>query len=78
MVYGKASLALPATLDFNAVATEVLVSNGGAPPDAVFVVGNVSNVLGMQNALRAKGFLGVFTNRSCTARTSWPPRSGRW
>ena len=62
VVYGKAALALPATLDFNAVATEVLASNGGTPPDAVFVVGNVSNVLGMQNALRAKGFLGVITN----------------
>ena len=29
----------------------------------MFVVGNVSNVLGMQNALRANGFLGVFTNQ---------------
>ncbi len=62
VVYGKASLALPATLDYNAVAKEVLTSNGGKPPDSVFVVGNVSNVLGMQNALRANGFLGVITN----------------
>ena len=62
VVYGKASLALPATLDFNAVAKEVLASNAGKPPDSVFVVGNVSNVLGMQNALRANGFLGVITN----------------
>ena len=62
VVYGKASLALPATLDYDAVAKEVLASNAGQPPDSVFVVGNVSNVLGMQNALRANSFLGVITN----------------
>jgi ABC-type branched-subunit amino acid transport system substrate-binding protein len=63
VVYGKASLSLPATLDFAAIAAEVLTSNGGKPPDSVFVVGNVSNVLGMKNALRSAGFLGVFTNQ---------------
>ena len=63
VVYAKAALGLPATLDFNAVAGEVLTSNAGKPPDSVFVVGNVSNVLGVQNALRVAGFLGVFTNQ---------------
>jgi ABC-type branched-subunit amino acid transport system substrate-binding protein len=63
VVDGKASLGLPATADFGAVAKEVLASKGGKSPDAVFVVGNVSNVLGVQNALRAAGFLGVFTNQ---------------
>jgi ABC-type branched-subunit amino acid transport system substrate-binding protein len=63
VVYGKTSLGLPSTLDFTAVAKEVLASNGGKSPDTVFVVGNVSNVLGMQNALRAAGFLGLFTNQ---------------
>jgi ABC-type branched-subunit amino acid transport system substrate-binding protein len=63
VVYGKPSLGLPSTPDFAAVAKEVLASNAGKSPDAVFVVGNVSNVLGLQNALRAAGFLGVFTNQ---------------
>jgi branched-chain amino acid transport system substrate-binding protein len=63
VVYGKPSLGVPATPDYNAVATEVLASNAGKSPDAVFVVGNVSNVLGMQLALGAAGFLGLFTNQ---------------
>jgi ABC-type branched-subunit amino acid transport system substrate-binding protein len=63
VVYEKASLGLPATADFNALAKEVLASNNGKSPDSVFVVGNVSNVLGMQNALRDAGFLAIFTNQ---------------
>lgn len=63
VVYGKSSLGLPATLDFDALAKAVLASNGGKAPDSVFVVGNASNVLGVQNALRAAGYLGVFTNQ---------------
>ena len=59
----RPSLAVPATLDYGAVAKEVLASNAGKSPDAVFVVGNASNVLGMQQALGAAGFLGVFTNQ---------------
>ncbi len=62
VVYGKAALGVPATLDYGAVAQEVLASNAGTSPDAVFVVGNASNVLGMQQALSAAGFLGLFTN----------------
>jgi hypothetical protein len=63
VVYGKAALGVPASPDYGAVAQEVLASNAGKAPDAVFVVGNASNVLGMQQALGAAGFLGVFTNR---------------
>jgi len=63
VVYGKASLAVPATPDYGAVLEEVLASNGGQAPDSVFVVGNISNVLGVQQALRAAGFIGVFTNQ---------------
>ena len=63
VTYGKAVLGVPATVDFTAIATELLASNAGKAPDAVFVVGNVSNVLGVQNALRNAGFLGVFTNQ---------------
>jgi hypothetical protein len=63
VVYAKASLGAPVTPDYDAVAKEVVTSNGGTIPDVVFVVGNPSNVLGMQNALGANGFIGLFTNR---------------
>jgi hypothetical protein len=63
VVYAKAALGSPATPDLNAVAKEVTTSNAGTIPDAVFVVGNPSNVLGMQQALSANGFLGAFTNQ---------------
>ncbi len=63
VVYGKTSLTVPATADYGAVLQEVLAGNGGTSPDSVFVVGNISNVLGTQQALRAAGFLGVFTNQ---------------
>jgi branched-chain amino acid transport system substrate-binding protein len=63
VAYAKTSLTAPATPDYNAVAKEVLASNNGVPPDAVFVLGGTSNVLGMQQALIANGFLGLFTNQ---------------
>jgi branched-chain amino acid transport system substrate-binding protein len=64
VVYGKSALTTPATADFNAVAKDILASNGGHAPESIFVVGNISNVLGLQQALRAAGFyLGVFTNQ---------------
>ena len=61
--YAKASLATPAAPDDDAVAKEVLTSNNGGIPDAVFVLGGPSNVLGMQQALTANGYLGLFTNQ---------------
>jgi branched-chain amino acid transport system substrate-binding protein len=63
VVYAQTSLAVPATADYGAVAKAVLTSNGGKAPESVFVVGNISNVLGVQQALRTAGFLGVFTNQ---------------
>ena len=54
---------MTADFDYDAVAKEVLTSNNGALPDAVFVLGGPSNVLGMQNALSANGYLGLFTNQ---------------
>jgi ABC-type branched-subunit amino acid transport system substrate-binding protein len=63
VAYAKTSLTAPATPDDNAIAKEVLASKNGASPDAVFVVGSPSNVLGMQQALTANGFLGLFTNQ---------------
>jgi hypothetical protein len=63
VTYAKASLAAPAAADVDAVAKEVMASNNGAPPDAVFVLGSSSNVVGMQHALGANGYVGLFTNR---------------
>jgi ABC-type branched-subunit amino acid transport system substrate-binding protein len=63
VAYAKPSLTAPATPDYDAVAKEVLTSNNGTIPDAVFVLGGPSNVLGMQNALGANGYLGLFTNQ---------------
>jgi ABC-type branched-subunit amino acid transport system substrate-binding protein len=63
VAYAKTSLATPATADYNAIAREVVTSNGGSIPNAVFVVGGPSNVYGMQQALSANGYLGLFTNR---------------
>jgi ABC-type branched-subunit amino acid transport system substrate-binding protein len=63
VAYAKASLATPAAPDVDAIAKEILASNNGSVPDAVFVLGGPSNVSGMQQALSANGFLGVFTDR---------------
>jgi hypothetical protein len=63
VAYAKTSLATPATPDYDAVAKEVITSNRGTIPDAVFVVGGPSNVYGMQQALSANGYLGLFTNQ---------------
>jgi hypothetical protein len=63
VAYAKAALATPATPDYDAVAKEVVTSNRGTIPDAVFVVGGLSNVFGMQQALSANGYLGLFTNQ---------------
>jgi len=63
VAYAETSLATPAAPDVDAIAKAVLTSNNGTVPDAVFVLGGPSNVLGMQQALSANGFLGVFTDR---------------
>ncbi len=63
VAYAKQALATPATPDYDAVAKAVVTSNNGGIPDAVFVVGGPSNVFGMQQALTANGYLGLFTNQ---------------
>ena len=40
-----------------------MTSNNGTTPDVVFVLGNASNVFGMQQALVAAGYAGPFTNQ---------------
>jgi ABC-type branched-subunit amino acid transport system substrate-binding protein len=61
--YAKTSLGTPFTPDYDAVTKEVLASNNGTLPDAVFVVGGPSNVVGMQQALSANTYIGTFTNQ---------------
>ena len=63
VAYAKPSLTAPSSPDYDAIAKEVLTSNNGTVPDAVFVLGGPSNVLGMQQALAAAGYLGLFTNQ---------------
>jgi ABC-type branched-subunit amino acid transport system substrate-binding protein len=61
--YAQASLGVPAIPDYGAIATAVVTSNNGKAPDAVFVVGGTSSVLGMQQALVAGAYPGVVTNQ---------------
>jgi hypothetical protein len=63
VAYAQTPLGTPATPDYGPAAQAVLTSNKGGAPDAVFVVGSPSNVLGMQQALAAQNFAGVFTNQ---------------
>jgi len=58
----KAVLPVPPGGDYAAALEDVLVSNGGKAPRAIFVVGSYSNVTGVQQALRDGGYLGTFTN----------------
>ena len=62
VVFGQSALPDPATGGYTAIVKQVMTSNGGKPPDSIFVVGSVSSVLGVQQAVRNAGYLGVFTN----------------
>lgn len=61
--YQQSSLPVPASTDFSDVAKQVMAANNGQPPDAVFVVGGYASVAGVQQALGAAGYHGVFTNQ---------------
>jgi ABC-type branched-subunit amino acid transport system substrate-binding protein len=62
VTYGKAVLPVPSAGDFAPVIKDALVSNGGKPPRAFFVVGSYSSITGVQQALRDGGYFGTFTN----------------
>ena len=62
VVSGASSLPVPAIADYSGIVGGVLTSAGGHQPDSVFVVGSASSVLGVQQALRAASYVGVFTN----------------
>jgi ABC-type branched-subunit amino acid transport system substrate-binding protein len=63
VTYAAMPLGTPATPDYGPAAQAVLTSNAGKAPDAVFVLGGTSNVLGMQQALTAANFAGTVTNQ---------------
>lgn len=63
VAYGDTPLGVPATADYGAVAKAVLSSNDGHAPDAIFLLGGPSNVVGMEQAITASGYLGLVTNQ---------------
>ena len=62
VVSQSSTLPIPAAGDFAALAQQLLTSSAGAAPDAIFVMASYPNVVQLRQALRAAGFLGVFTN----------------
>lgn len=64
VVYSKNPVPpLPATVsDYTPFANEIMSSNNGKPPDAVFLTLAVNNVTGLQNKLLELGYQGVLTN----------------
>ena len=63
VVYGKSSLPVLAAADYPGILNTVMTSNAGKQPDAIFVVGSISSVEGVQQAVRDGGRLVVFTNQ---------------
>ncbi|MFI5372613.1 MAG: ABC transporter substrate-binding protein [Candidatus Eisenbacteria bacterium] len=63
VVYAKSSLPVFAAADYPAILGDVMTSTAGTPPDSIFVVGSISSVDGVQQAVRDAGRLVVFTNQ---------------
>jgi ABC-type branched-subunit amino acid transport system substrate-binding protein len=62
VVSGTTPLPSPPVADYGALAQQVLTSNQGGPPDAVFVMASYANVAQLRQAVRNAGYLGVFTD----------------
>ncbi|MFO7590528.1 MAG: ABC transporter substrate-binding protein [Acidimicrobiia bacterium] len=66
IVYDKASIPAPdpaPVTDFSPYVTELMTSDGGAPPDVIFLVTSQDTLqAGLQTALDAAGFDGLATN----------------
>ena len=64
VVYGKAALPAPPAVigDFSPYVTALMTSNGGKPPDVIFVVTSFGNVLKLSGALLQAGYKGILTN----------------
>ena len=64
VTYEKASLpGPPATIgDYSPYVNDIMTSNNGKAPDAVFLVVAFTNVLGMAKALLDAGYTGIITN----------------
>jgi ABC-type branched-subunit amino acid transport system substrate-binding protein len=63
VAYAQSLFPVLASTDYSAVAQAIMTSNGGQPPSAVFVVGSISSVVGIQRGLNAAGYQGIFTNQ---------------
>jgi ABC-type branched-subunit amino acid transport system substrate-binding protein len=62
VVYGQSVVPVLAAADYDGIVKAVMTSNAGQPPDSIFVVGSVATVEGVQDAARAAGYAGLFTN----------------
>jgi branched-chain amino acid transport system substrate-binding protein len=64
VVYAKSALpAPPATVsDYSPYVQDIMTSNGGQPPDAIFLTLTVQNVIGLGRALSQAGYKGIQTN----------------
>ena len=64
VVYAKsAPPAPPATVtDYSPYVQDIMTSNGGQPPDVVFLTLTAQNVIGLGRGLAQAGFKGIQTN----------------
>ena len=64
VVYGKAAIPAPPAVvgDYSPYVTALMTSNGGKPPDVIFVVTSFGNVIGLSGALLQAGYKGILTN----------------
>jgi ABC-type branched-subunit amino acid transport system substrate-binding protein len=64
VVYSKAALPAPPAVpsDYSPYVNAMLTSNNGKAPDAIFLVVQFSNVLGLAKALQQSNYQGVITN----------------
>ena len=59
IVYNKASLPGGAVTDYTPYARDIMTSNNGGPPDAIYYGVESSQVIGLRAALTAAGFKGI-------------------
>ncbi len=62
VVFQKSDLPATPPGDYSPYVNDLMTSNGGKPPDTIFVVTSVNNTLKLPGALTAAGFKGVLTN----------------
>jgi ABC-type branched-subunit amino acid transport system substrate-binding protein len=62
VVSARSALPVLTAADYAGIVDAVMRSDAGKPPAAIFVVGSISSVEGVQDAVRHTGYSGVFTN----------------